>query len=974
MAGTEIFSEGLKAGVDVIKLESLASGGEKMKQDTLAAREKVKLGSLAKMADKLDAQDPVRRTRAQKKLRKRYPKHQRGNSYMSLPTISESEEHGVPRYGCQAIGSVPADRGSFFGEATVSLPRSVATFSMHTFLTMPSVRKDADESDSTDERSSGEEDGIISAAGTVVMEAVSVLDDISDDQDGSCHREEDVLGRNPSPPSQGVGRQLPSPAASPSALGGPRSPRQRQYPGSDLLDDREEQRRGAQPSVGANSETPTEAVSRKQYTGSRLEDSFPLAAAQHWLEDAAVGAGEAGVKEFELHLRPLSRQGTPPSRHPTPFVPRSDPSSDFRRVESPAQNPELSAARPDSSVGIRRKEPPPRRPFDTSGSPRDPQEGSGTPRDVPGRKAGSDGEEVRGERPGRGDDAEVVKVLRRKRESIGGKGGIVADILDEGAVMDPYKAHPMDSAQDLDFQARGNAQQQLLPGVEEPESQKKGSLKQRDNPAYQPGAEGKARWGITRRAGNFTVPTPTSPPQLRPVSKGHTANPRGRALPTKETGVRALQGYSSQEGERARAAERWQTRKMREPRQWQRRATAHMEPSHDSILDSGEAKRWRNIGMDTAQEDFTLNPVAEHRTAASERFAEDERFDLQGGDRVSQARCTANMLKQGSEETDRTTTRNRQRKAESEDKASFYQTCADNVGQPRSRADVYTTQEIYADEALCSDPGGYHMEAAVFHPGTGEYCSHPDVLSTTYGLSERALRLEERKPHRSSSSRHSIDRSMADLDRVVDLGPGPRKRSASRPSSGGHARLVGVGSCIFPNGDTYDGQYVNGVPHGYGYHKRPGKDVYAGTFRNGERCGSGVCLFEEGDTYEGTFTGDLPSGVGTFTSAGGEVYQGELFQGQVHGWGVRFFPNGTKAAGKWHQCHLQWSRIISNEARLLALPTLDIRGVEAALDTATAARREASLAAVARRKAEQTILGLQHMRSPPESRPVNGTV
>jgi hypothetical protein len=224
---------------------------------------------------------------------------------------------------------------------------------------------------------------------------------------------------------------------------------------------REEQRRGAQPSVGANSETPTEAVSRKQYTGSRLEDSFPLAAAQHWLEDAAVGAGEAGVKEFELHLRPLSRQGTPPSRHPTPFVPRSDPSSDFRRVESPAQNPELSAARPDSSVGIRRKEPPPRRPFDTSGSPRDPQEGSGTPRDVPGRKAGSDGEEVRGERPGRGDDAEVVKVLRRKRESIGGKGGIVADILDEGAVMDPYKAHPMDSAQDLDFQARGNAQQQV---------------------------------------------------------------------------------------------------------------------------------------------------------------------------------------------------------------------------------------------------------------------------------------------------------------------------------------------------------------------------------------------------------------------------------------------------------------------------------------------------------------------------------
>jgi len=52
----------------------------------------------------------------------------------------------------QAPGSVPADRGSFFGEATVSLPRSLATFSMATFLATPAVRKEADESDSTDEK------------------------------------------------------------------------------------------------------------------------------------------------------------------------------------------------------------------------------------------------------------------------------------------------------------------------------------------------------------------------------------------------------------------------------------------------------------------------------------------------------------------------------------------------------------------------------------------------------------------------------------------------------------------------------------------------------------------------------------------------------------------------------------------------------------------------------------------------------
>ena len=76
------------------------------------------------------------------------------------------------------------------------------------------------------------------------------------------------------------------------------------------------------------------------------------------------------------------------------------------------------------------------------------------------------------------------------------------------------------------------------------------------------------------------------------------------------------------------------------------------------------------------------------------------------------------------------------------------------------------------------------------------------------------------------------------------------------------------------------------------------------------------------------------------------------------------------AAGKWERCHLQWSRIISNQARLLALPALDIRGVELALQSAAAARRETSIASVARKRAEQAVRGLHCMRSSrPEGRP-----
>jgi len=41
-------------------------------------------------------------------------------------------------------------------------------------------------------------------------------------------------------------------------------------------------------------------------------------------------------------------------------------------------------------------------------------------------------------------------------------------------------------------------------------------------------------------------------------------------------------------------------------------------------------------------------------------------------------------------------------------------------------------QEMYAAEALRSDPGGHHIEAA----SAGEYRSSPDILATSYEVTD----------------------------------------------------------------------------------------------------------------------------------------------------------------------------------------------------------------------------------------------
>ena len=55
----------------------------------------------------------------------------------------------------------------------------------------------------------------------------------------------------------------------------------------------------------------------------------------------------------------------------------------------------------------------------------------------------------------------------------------------------------------------------------------------------------------------------------------------------------------------------------------------------------------------------------------------------------------------------------------------------------------------------------------------------------------------------------------------------------------------------YKNGDTYEGQLVNGQIHGFGKCIYANKDVYMGYFENGKRHGYGVYTSSDGDGLEG---------------------------------------------------------------------------------------------------------------------------
>ena len=112
---------------------------------------------------------------------------------------------------------------------------------------------------------------------------------------------------------------------------------------------------------------------------------------------------------------------------------------------------------------------------------------------------------------------------------------------------------------------------------------------------------------------------------------------------------------------------------------------------------------------------------------------------------------------------------------------------------------------------------------------------------------------------------------------------------------------------ILSSGATYIGevQFPGGIArsapvrHGSGTCEYPNGEKYEGQWRHDKRHGMGVLHYNDGSRYEGMWYNDLRNGKGKQFTWKGEVFTGKFIGGQRNGHGVYEYSDGSIYDGEW---------------------------------------------------------------------------
>ena len=107
----------------------------------------------------------------------------------------------------------------------------------------------------------------------------------------------------------------------------------------------------------------------------------------------------------------------------------------------------------------------------------------------------------------------------------------------------------------------------------------------------------------------------------------------------------------------------------------------------------------------------------------------------------------------------------------------------------------------------------------------------------------------------------------------------------------------GKGTLVYNNGQTYAGDFVDGLYSGSGTLTNAKGQKYVGTFVKGVMLGKGIATWPNGNRYEGEFAANQPDGKGTFSWQGGS-YRGHFADGEFEGEG-EIIRNGIVARGNF---------------------------------------------------------------------------
>lgn len=112
----------------------------------------------------------------------------------------------------------------------------------------------------------------------------------------------------------------------------------------------------------------------------------------------------------------------------------------------------------------------------------------------------------------------------------------------------------------------------------------------------------------------------------------------------------------------------------------------------------------------------------------------------------------------------------------------------------------------------------------------------------------------------------------------------------------------GLGRKEYPNSDSYDGSWREGLQDGSGSYTWSNGNRFIGNWKKGKMSGRGVMSWGNGDLFNGFWLNGLRHGSGVYKYADGGFYFGTWSRGLKDGTGV-YYPAGSKhpSLKKWHR-------------------------------------------------------------------------
>ena len=109
----------------------------------------------------------------------------------------------------------------------------------------------------------------------------------------------------------------------------------------------------------------------------------------------------------------------------------------------------------------------------------------------------------------------------------------------------------------------------------------------------------------------------------------------------------------------------------------------------------------------------------------------------------------------------------------------------------------------------------------------------------------------------------------------------------------------GKGKMQYKSG-VYEGDWKNGLRHGYGKFTWTNGDTYTGLWSDDKRHGQGIYLWHDGSKYKGNYSHGIRSGYGIYYYTNGTIYEGTWQNNLKHGIANFYYKESVNIGGRYH--------------------------------------------------------------------------